>query len=45
MEAGLYDYGVALHYGIKYFTIRKNTSLDIVHKIVHHIVNPYLWVR
>ncbi len=45
MESGLRDTGIALCYGIKYFTIRKNTSIDIVQKIAPHIINPHRWIR
>lgn len=45
MESGLCENGIALCYSIKYFTIRKNVSLDILHKIVPHVINPHRWVR
>lgn len=45
MESGLAEIGLALCYSIKYFTIRKNVSIDIVHKIAPHIINPHRWVR
>jgi len=45
MECSLCDTGIALCYSIRYFTIRKNSSLDIVQKISPHIINPHRWIR
>ena len=45
IESGLEENGVVLYYAIKYFTIRKMTTITIVKKIAPMILHPHLWVQ